>query len=177
MAEIAPRIMASRSPRLEPSPMWAITAGALGRSWRKRGRARSWLPLADDLDDGATAGRPPQVLLGDPDPDAAHRETAEDRLGDGGGERLEQMEAALLHDLAHGAVQMVVVDGVGQLVARLGVIVQREQLEVDVQALPGLFLERARAVMAEHGQTFESDDGQRFLSGRGGGGRSRRGAG
>ena len=97
--------------------------------------SRSWAPLPNHLDHRATPGGPTQILLGDAHLDPSHAKALEDRLGGGRRERFEQMEAPVLDDLAHRLIEAIVVDGIGQAVGELGAIVDRSQLEIDLDLL------------------------------------------
>ncbi|MEY5060018.1 MAG: hypothetical protein RJA51_1765 [Actinomycetota bacterium] len=116
--------------------------------------------------DRAATGGPSEVLLGDADPHASDGVALEDDGGHTGGQGLEQVEALPLHHLTHDPVQHVVIHGIGELVADLGPVVGGLEFEVHLEALPRFLLVGASAVVPEHGQPFQPDDGQLVASER-----------
>ena len=70
------------------------------------------------------------------------------------------MEALALDHFADQLVEKIVVDRLGDLVTRLGRGVRGLENEVHLQALSGLFLIGAGAVVSEDRQALEADGGQ-----------------
>src|ERR1041385_6959047 len=65
-----------------------------------------------------------------------------------------------LDHFPHSSVESVVIDGVGELVARLGARIRRQQLEIDLEPLARLLFIGAGAMVPEDGQALEANGRQ-----------------
>src|SRR5262245_51721879 len=119
---------------------------------RPRSSARSQLDT-DDREPGADAWR---ARLRNPHAHRAHGKTLEERIGDGLGERLDQVEAPARRDLADAVRHLAIVDGVLDSIRGARIADVEADVVQELLAVTPLLLEHA--VPAEDGETLELED-------------------
>jgi len=118
------------------------------------------------LNDSLSAARPSEVHLGEANAHAGRAERGQAGVGEIPGQGLEQVERVVLHPVAHEGENLVVIDRVAQPVGLLGGRGVELELDLHVEARPGLPLGGVGSMMAEQRQAFEPDDRQARTPGR-----------